>query len=56
MVPARTFCAPIECCVQPSAYRMVIALSLPAVDAIMSQIWRMLSAGVPQMRSTISTV
>ena len=31
-------------------------LVLPAVDAIMSQIWRMLSAGVPQMRSTISTV
>ncbi|KAG0739003.1 hypothetical protein G6F24_017465 [Rhizopus arrhizus] len=56
MVPARTFCAPTECCVQPSAYRMVIALSLPAVDAIMSQTWRMLSAGVPQMRSTISTV
>ena len=50
----RMFWEPIECCVQPSANRQVIALSGAAVLAISSQISRYLSCGVPQMRDTIS--
>ena len=52
----RMFWAPLEWCVQPSAYIDVIALSGADVAAIISQIWRNLSFGVPQTRSTISGV
>ena len=52
----RMFCEPIECWVQPSANRLVIALSGWAVDAIRSQTCRYLSCGVPHMRDTISGV
>ena len=54
MAPVRIICEPIECCVQPSAYMMVIARVAVAVDAIKSQMKRILSLGVPQTRSTIS--
>ena len=56
MAPVRMICEPIECCVQPSAYRMVAARSVVAVDASISQTFRNLSRGVPQTRSTISSV
>ena len=52
----RMFWEPTECCVQPSANRLVRALSGAAVPAISSQISRYLSCGVPQMRDTISGV
>ena len=52
----RMFCAPLECCVQPSAYIDVMALSGADVVAIISQTCRNLSLGVPQMRSTSSGV
>ena len=52
----RMFCAPIECCVQPSANRQVIALSGGAVAANSAQTSRNLSCGVPQIRETISGV
>ncbi len=38
IAPQRIICAPTECCVQPSAYRIVIARVGVAVEAIMSQI------------------
>jgi hypothetical protein len=50
------FCEPTECCVQPSANRLVSALSGAEVLAIISQTFRNLSCGVPQMRDTISGV
>ena len=53
---ARMFCEPLECCVQPSAYIEVIALSGAEVAAIISATCRNFSRGVPQMRSTISGV
>ena len=52
----RMFCAPTECCVQPSANRLVIALSGAEVEAKSAQICKNLSCGVPQMRDTISGV
>ena len=52
----RMFCEPFECCVQPSAYMLVIALSVAAVSAIQAQASRNLSCGVPVMRDTISGV
>ena len=55
IAPVRMICEPMECCVQPSAYRMVAARFLVAVEASMSQTFRNLS-GVPQTRSTISSV
>ena len=56
IAPVRIICEPIECCVQPSAYMMVIARVGVAVEAIISQMCRTLSLGVPQTRSTISGV
>jgi len=52
----RMFCEPFECCVQPSAYMLVMALSGAEVSAIHCQAWTSLSCGEPQMRSTISGV
>ena len=56
MAPWRIICDPTECCVQPSAYMIVMARVGVAVDAMISQIWRNLSCGVPQTRVTISGV
>jgi hypothetical protein len=56
IAPVRRICAPIECCVQPSAYRMVMARPGTAVLAIFSHTCRNLSLGVPQMLSTFSGV
>ena len=51
------FCEPFECWVQPSAYIDVIVLGrATSRRAIISQTFRNLSLGVPQMRSTISGV
>ena len=52
----RMFCEPTECCVQPSAKRLVSALSGGAQEAKISQSSRNLSCGVPQMRDAISGV
>ena len=52
----RMFCEPWLCCVQPSAYMIVIERSPLAVEAAHSQTVRNLSCGVPVMRSTISGV
>ena len=52
----RMFWAPVVCCVQPSAYIDVIVRSGVEVEPIISQIFRNLSFGVPQIRSTISGV
>ena len=51
---ARMFCDPLECWVQPSAYIDVIVLVLVEHSPIIWAIFRNLSFGVPQMRSTIS--
>ena len=53
---ARMFWLPTECCVQPSAYIEVSALSGAEVEAISSQTARNFSTGVPQIRDTISGV
>ena len=54
---ARMFCEPLLCCVQPSAYSEVIdPVGRARSMAIISQTFRNLSFGVPQMRSTISGV
>ena len=45
MAMVRMFCEPTECCVQPSAYRMVMVLSGPAVSAIISQTFEELVLG-----------
>jgi hypothetical protein len=47
---------PVLCCVQPSAYMIVIARLGAAVDPIISQIFRNLSFGVPQTLLTMSGV
>jgi len=52
----RMFWDPTECCVHPSANRLVKVLSGAAVVAIRSQTCSYLSCGVPQMRDTISGV
>ena len=52
----RIICEPTVCCVQPSAYMIVIARVGVAVEPIISQICRNFSFGVPQTRSTISGV
>ncbi len=56
MAPWRIIWDPTECWVQPSAYMMVIARVGVAVEAIVSQICRNFSCGVPQTRATISGV
>ncbi len=43
------FCDPCECCVQPSAYMIVMTLSGVDVAAIISHTFRNLSFGVPQI-------
>ena len=52
----RMFCEPTECCVQPSAYRIV--MTRPAVDVppMCSHTFRNASCGVPVMRETSSGV
>ncbi len=52
----RMFCEPTECSVQPSAYRLVITLSLTAVEAMYSHTLRKASFGVPQTCCTTSGV
>ena len=52
----RMFWAPLECCVQPSAYMEVMALSGVAVEAMYSATLRNFSFGEPQTFSTISGV
>ena len=52
----RMFCAPFECWVQPSAYIDVIVFVGDEHSPIISAIFRNLSCGVPQIRSTISGV
>ena len=56
MAMARMFCEPTECCVQPSAYRMVMTRSGVLVPAISSATFRKDSLGVPQILLTISGV
>ncbi|MNQ44008.1 hypothetical protein D3C85_577500 [compost metagenome] len=56
MAPVRMICDPMECCVQPRAYRTVAARLVVAVDASISHTFRNLSLGVPQTRSTMSSV
>ena len=50
------FCDPFECWVQPSAYIDVIVLVFAEHSPTICAIFRNLSFGVPQMRSTISGV
>ena len=52
----RMFWAPLECCVQPSAYIEVMVFVLDEHSPIISAIFRNRSLGVPQTRSTISGV
>ncbi len=52
----RMFCDPLECCVQPSAYMMVMVRSPLPVEPINSTIAWNLSFGVPVMFSTTSGV
>jgi hypothetical protein len=52
----RMFCEPTECCVQPSAYRIVITRCGVAVDPIMSHTFRNVSFGVPQIVLIMSGV
>ncbi len=56
MAPARTFCEPMVCWVQPNAYMMVAARLGVAVDANIAQTCRNFSCGEPQTRATISGV
>ena len=56
MAIVRMICDPVECCVQPSAYMMVMTLSGADVSAISSQTFRKRSGGVPVIRVTISVV
>ncbi|MOA56283.1 hypothetical protein D3C78_1802340 [compost metagenome] len=56
IAPVRRICAPVVCCVQPSAYRMVATRPDSAVEASCSQTCRNLAWGVPQMLSTFSGV
>ena len=56
IAPVRIICEPTECCVQPSAYMMVMVLSAAEVSAIVSHTLRKASCGVPQMFATISGV
>ncbi len=56
MAIVRMICAPVVCCVHPSAYMMVMTLSGAAVSAISSQTFRKRSGGVPVIRVTISVV
>jgi hypothetical protein len=56
MAAVRIICEPTLCCVQPSAYMMVMALPGTAVPEIISQTLRNLSLGVPVMRLTSSGV
>ena len=52
----RMICEPCECCVQPSAYRIVITLSGAARRRDRLATLRNASFGVPQIFSTISGV
>ena len=56
MAAVRIICEPWLCCVQPSAYMIVIALSGAAVLAMYSQTLRNLSFGVPVILLTSSGV
>ena len=56
MAPVRIICEPWLCCVQPSAYMMVMVRVDVLVLAMYSHTFRNLSCGVPVMRLTISGV
>ncbi len=56
MAAVRIICEPCECCVQPSAYRMVITRLGAEHSAIISQIFRNWSCGVPVIPLTTSGV
>jgi hypothetical protein len=56
MAPVRIICEPWLCCVQPSAYMMVIVRVGTLVLAMYSHTFRNLSCGVPVMRLTSSGV
>ena len=56
MAMVRMFCAPIECWVQPSAYRKVATLSRFAHSPSISHTFRNWSFGVPVMLLTMSGV
>jgi len=56
MAAVRIICVPWLCCVQPSAYRIVMVLSVVLVLAMYSHTFRNLSCGVPVMRLTNSGV
>jgi hypothetical protein len=56
IAPVRIIWEPCECCVQPSAYMIVITRSVAEVEAIISQTLRNWSFGVPQIFDTISGV
>ncbi len=53
---ARMFCDPTECCVQPSAYRLVMVRPGTLVVAMVSQIWTNFSFGMPVTLATMSGV
>ena len=56
MAPVRIIWDPWVCWVQPRAYMMVMVRSVAEVSAIMPQILRKASLGVPQIPSTTSGV
>ena len=56
MAMVRMFCDPTECCVQPSAYRIVITLFGAEVPAMCWQTVRNASCGVPVILLTSSGV
>ena len=56
MAMVRMFWLPTVCCVQPSAYRMVLVLSGADISPSISHTFRNLSCGVPQILLTISGV
>ena len=56
MAAQRIICVPWLCCVQPRAYSMVMVLSGAAVSAIIPQILRKSSFGVPVIPLTRSGV
>lgn len=56
MAAQRRICAPVECCVQPSACMMVAARPATAVDANFSHTRKNFAMGVPQALSTFSGV
>ena len=56
IAPARMYCAPTECCVQPTLYTSAAVRSRPEFSAHARATSRNCSAGTPHTRSTISGV